>query len=283
MLKHFSLPLLATAVVILSSYISFSRNRQPSTKNLQPGCYYQQVQCIRAPCPPILVCPSLTPSPSWNIYSNPNIPFTFNYPNELLLSEGNTIVLNQRQPLVSYVSFSLPGRLSNVNEFKSLVQSEADNSTPIVTLVHSVEFPYPALGFTENAGSDSWENIITRPNSNETLYVKIKYRTGYAYIAKQIISSFKFANKISPTPTCTPRPKCLDAIPRCLMPETSDMCGALPKPTAKEGPPETFIYECPPSGWVDCMPGPGPAKPQCQPDYLAWIQSNCPDFQGAAY
>jgi len=27
-----------------------------------------------------------------------------------------------------------------------------------------------------------------------------------------------------PTPTCTPRPACLDATPRCLIPETTDMC-----------------------------------------------------------
>jgi hypothetical protein len=31
------------------------------TPTLQPGCYYQQVQCFQAPCPPILVCPTPTP------------------------------------------------------------------------------------------------------------------------------------------------------------------------------------------------------------------------------
>ncbi|MFH1244607.1 MAG: hypothetical protein V1487_03525 [bacterium] len=29
-----------------------------------PGCYYQQVQCFKAPCDPILVCPSPSPSPN---------------------------------------------------------------------------------------------------------------------------------------------------------------------------------------------------------------------------
>ena len=28
----------------------------------------------------------------------------------------------------------------------------------------------------------------------------------------------------TPTPTCRPRPACLDATPRCMIPETSDMC-----------------------------------------------------------
>ena len=44
----------------------------------------------------------------------------------------------------------------------------------------------------------------------------------------QILSTFKFL-EASPTPTCRPRPACLDATPRCLIPETSDMC---PKPVA---------------------------------------------------
>ena len=29
-----------------------------------PGCYYQEVQCIQAPCPPQLVCPSCQPRPA---------------------------------------------------------------------------------------------------------------------------------------------------------------------------------------------------------------------------
>ncbi|HKC04735.1 MAG TPA: hypothetical protein VKC54_02600 [Patescibacteria group bacterium] len=36
----------------------------------------------------------------------------------------------------------------------------------------------------------------------------------------------------TPTPTCKPRPACLDAKPRCLIPETNDMCPkATPTPT----------------------------------------------------
>lgn len=34
--------------------------------------------------------------------------------------------------------------------------------------------------------------------------------------------------QVVPTPSCKPRPACLDATPRCLIPETSDMC---PRPT----------------------------------------------------
>jgi hypothetical protein len=44
-----------------------------------------------------------------------------------------------------------------------------------------------------------------------------------------------------------------------------------------------FKYTCPQQPWVDCLPGPGPTKFQCQSDYLKWAKSNCPGFQGAAY
>ena len=36
---------------------------RPPTPKPSPGCYYQNVQCIQAPCDPILVCPSPTRSP----------------------------------------------------------------------------------------------------------------------------------------------------------------------------------------------------------------------------
>lgn len=51
----------------------------------------------------------------------------------------------------------------------------------------------------------------------------------------------------------------------------------IPVPTAN-----IFKYTCPKGEWVDCMPGPGPTKAQCQPGYLEWAKTNCPGFQGAA-
>lgn len=35
----------------------------------------------------------------------------------------------------------------------------------------------------------------------------------------------------TPIPTCIPRPACLDATPRCLIPETEDMCPPTITPT----------------------------------------------------
>lgn len=38
---------------------------------------------------------------------------------------------------------------------------------------------------------------------------------------------------LTPTPTCKPRPACLDTTPRCLMPETDDMCPPTIAPVTK--------------------------------------------------
>lgn len=67
-----------------------------------PGCYYKQVQCIQAPCNPVLVCgnpsldqvvvqtPHATPFPSstgdetanWKTYNNTNLGFSIKYPSD---------------------------------------------------------------------------------------------------------------------------------------------------------------------------------------------------------
>jgi len=44
---------------------------------------------------------------------------------------------------------------------------------------------------------------------------------------------------------------------------------------------ETKSFTCPPSGWVDCMPGTS-AKPECSSAAMVWYKANCPDFKGGA-
>lgn len=59
--------LLFLVSLILAILLSKS---QSHLQNVPAGCYYQQVQCIQAPCDPILVCPELstyqesTPTPT---------------------------------------------------------------------------------------------------------------------------------------------------------------------------------------------------------------------------
>ena len=64
----------------------------------------------------------------------------------------------------------------------------------------------------------------------------------------QILSTFKFINKTGTTPSPAPS------------------------------------FTCPPSGWIDCMPGPNKG---CSQDVsekaIEWYKSNCPNYQGIAY
>jgi hypothetical protein len=97
-----------------------------------------------------------------------------------------------------------------------------------------------------------------------------KITEGAALFA-DITKSFAFL--ATPTTTCRPRPPCLDSTPRCMIPETADMC-----------PRKTTGYVCPASEWVDCMPGPNSEgiKMECTSDFLTWAKANCPNFKGAA-
>lgn len=64
MLSHRFYAILAVVVgvaaLLLGARLALRDARQDGAASPTPGCYYQQVQCIRAPCDPVLVCP--TPS-----------------------------------------------------------------------------------------------------------------------------------------------------------------------------------------------------------------------------
>lgn len=52
----------------------------------------------------------------------------------------------------------------------------------------------------------------------------VKNRITASDLIDNILSTFKFIDQTSTTPTCKPRPACLDAKPRCMIAETADMC-----------------------------------------------------------
>jgi hypothetical protein len=97
-----------------------------------------------------------------------------------------------------------------------------------------------------------------------------------------IIDKYEYiAEKHLNQPWCTPRPACLDATPRCMIPETTDMCPArsiIPTLTPTVTP--TLSYTCPPAGYINCQPtmdANGPiSNPSCQTAYVNWVKTNCP-------
>ena len=85
------------------------------------------------------------------------------------------------------------------------------------------EFYYYGFDQKQNAYNGG---TITNPKTNISVgfFIRIPKVNEAAAISEvqKILSTFKFTDSISPT--CVPRPACLDATPRCLIPETPDMC-----------------------------------------------------------
>lgn len=85
------------------------------------------------------------------------------------------------------------------------------------------------LTTTYTSGMDGDHQTIFLPNpknNGQVYYIEIYSGDSkeYKQIGAEILATFKFIDQTYPTPTCRPRPACLDATPRCLIPETSDMC-----------------------------------------------------------
>ena len=50
------------------------------------------------------------------------------------------------------------------------------------------------------------------------------------FLNKRLEKAITPTRTATPSPTCRPRPPCLDATPRCLIPETDDMCPRVDQP-----------------------------------------------------
>ncbi|MFZ6035391.1 MAG: hypothetical protein ACOYUB_04600 [Patescibacteria group bacterium] len=42
-------------------------------------------------------------------------------------------------------------------------------------------------------------------------------------------------------------------------------------------------FECPKTGYINCMPGTDSLRWECSSQYLDWASQNCPGFEGGAY
>lgn len=109
----------------------------------------------------------------------------------------------------------------------------------------------------------TYPTTIVYTINNQTLYIiSIETLSKFNEIKQytdQIFSTLKFldATTINPTLSCRPRPACLDSVPRCMIPETPDMC---PKtaPTQKQVFCTQDAKQCPDRSWV------GRTGPKCE-------------------
>ncbi|MCX6791437.1 MAG: hypothetical protein NT149_00140 [Candidatus Gottesmanbacteria bacterium] len=122
-----------------------------------------------------------------------------------------------------------------------------------------------------------------------------------AQVFDQILSTFKFTDTTSSQQVlgiqvtqCCSCPTMIDASQIgkngwVAYEQGKDYTAQLPKACSLPNigacapclPLETKSYTCPPTGWVDCMPGPD-AKPECSAEAMTWYKANCPNFKGGA-
>lgn len=238
--KHFSvskiiLPALIFIVIILTiSGIYLSQNYQPKPKPIVPK-------------PTPTTAPSPTPTDettNWKTYSQNVLRYYFKYPNNWRVYE-----------LKSYPYDGYPGIIDNneiiVTTSDKFPRIQTDNSDQYIGFTISetgdVLERIKKVQIPDTAGNKS--NVIekninglkayeeTQSDGDKMIYFPYKDKTGGILVTilsptvksgnieqvNQILSTFKFTDS-SPTPTCVPRPACLDATPRCSIAETSDMC-----------------------------------------------------------
>ena len=118
-------------------------------------------------------------------------------------------------------------------------------------------------GIDEN-GNEFWSQISNSAKDDESLTgawaTSYKPADQNSKIIIKILSTLEFKDT---SVSCTPRPSCFDSIPRCMMPETADMCPPSITPSQTESTDRKIFCtqeakQCPDGSYV------GRTGPKCE-------------------
>lgn len=219
------------------------------------------------------------PLANWKIYSDTAGQYLVKYPAEwqqLSLAQATA----QKSPAVFQSADGL---------YKVTVNSENNinikTKLPYSTLDEFIGLPYTVKSLTvagrdarqplPRAGSEFLNKVYFFSTDNKSIFsIELQVGDGTPTdhritgetleigqdIFNKVISTFKFIISPSASPmavaTCIPRPKCLDENPKCMIPETSEMC---PLPSTNPGIACTAdVKACPNGGYV------GRVGPNCE-------------------
>ncbi|MCL4416708.1 MAG: hypothetical protein M1365_08450 [Actinobacteria bacterium] len=183
-------------------------------------------KCEFAKCPDIK--PSTTSAPvevsGWKNYQNSTLNISFKYPDSLTLTQ-------EKSSTASYIYL----KNESENLTFEIVKQLGNNLLSRGKLEKTVSFNNISWNFYGSSSyCDAGECGDISPGystRNGSLLISFYIVKGTdSSIPEKILSTFQF-NSLTPTPTCRPRPACLDATPRCLIPETSDMCPPTTTPS----------------------------------------------------
>jgi hypothetical protein len=284
-LKPISIIIILITTIILSIYYLLQTEDQTTNITNTPP-----KTTMSSPTPTTVTDPTV----NWKTYVSAEGRYSIKYPANYTLSENASGSSNTTQ----FYSNLLPE--INTNFRLTINHKPANNQTlgqlinqnkicsdiaPTKGMASIINGAKLAQLYIDTPCSSNPTTIIYTIN-NETFYIlSIETQKKYSEIKQytdQILATLRFFDQVELTPiSCRPRPACLDSIPRCMIPETSDMCPRA-TPTQKQ-----IIYctqdakQCPDGSWI------GRTGPNCEfvcpnatPTSAAGCnkyERNCPD------
>lgn len=246
--------ILVAAVILGGGYLYFTNQSKPPQKiactadamicpdgtavgRTGPNCEF-------AACPTPKESTSSADMTDWKTYTSDKYSFTIKHPDDWYNKEE--IVGNSERGTDSDQTYFALG-IGKGDRFPSTVSSDYPNLNVIVyenanlddKIKSSIQDKSDQLDIIQFAGqtatkishfnstnpelvSPSYTNIITQKNSNIfVFYYPVIKSPADSVIINQILSTFKFTDT-APAASCMPRPACLDATPRCLLPEPAE-------------------------------------------------------------
>ena len=214
---------ISLAGVGLLAYQNMVLQRQIASLQTQPST-------TASPTPQAKPDPALRDTANWKTYINTNNGYSIKYPQIFLrlicpdeeLTLTNKGVDNRIGP-IEMSTCARGGRYTLETKTHESIQPE-----PQETKYYTIEKKNILLGslqakqytytFTniEVGPFPIWYTIAKVDKNGRTFEIYFDDKNS-SQLFDQILSTFKFS-------ACKPRPACLDATPRCLIPETSDMC-----------------------------------------------------------
>lgn len=194
--------------------------------------------------------PTVNPKANWKTFEGKG--FSFMYPGNLFIrddsktSSGLVQFLTDPKSASSILNLSVSPNPKNLDLLilakKTPIPYDRTNDKYEKTTINTYEAvkttsDLPCVGDCEKDEIEEkgYSVLIKGDKVIISFDVSTFSKSGYPTATKewldQILSTFKFTDaSMNITPTCRPRPSCLDSNPRCMMAETSDMCPP-PKPT----------------------------------------------------
>jgi len=199
------------------------------------------------PQPTPLPAPTLNPTADWKTYTNTNFNYSVKYPPyfnirslfpdrypDVSISPIIDIYSNENLKTVTIESDSTKDDSLGLEDYVSGVISQLNaankDSAPLKIIGETTLDGRPMVNVSNNLDYSKELRLYAYIERDPSHLIVIRLgpvfahaENEYKYFFYQVLTTFKFIEP-SPTPTCKPRPACLDQEPRCLIPETSDMC-----------------------------------------------------------